>query len=122
MPGALGDSRDAAEMGRSTGTVGKVGFEPTTPCFQGRYADRAALLPEGGQGWNRTTDARLFRPALCRLSYLSAMLHPRPELSNSLIVSQWRRPESNRGISRVRLAVLPLIEAMSPPMCLGPLI
>lgn len=25
--------------------VGEVGFEPTTTCFQGTYADLAALLP-----------------------------------------------------------------------------
>ena len=40
-------------------------------------ANRGQLaLKSGGQGWNRTSDTRIFSPLLYQLSYLALRTHP----------------------------------------------
>ena len=53
--------------------VGVAGFEPATPCSQGRCATELRYTPlfsSGAQTRNRTTDTGIFSPLLYRLSYL----------------------------------------------------
>ena len=72
--------------------VGVAGFEPATPCSQGRCATELRYTPlfsSGAQTRNRTTDTGIFSPLLYRLSYLGIMAEvTRLELATSCVTGK----------------------------------